>query len=358
MQYIKKFSKFKMINELFVHNDDDNYEDKKFILYKKDLWVFDYEYWEENELWVEINDVIGEDILEQDLDDSIRTILEEYSYILAGEIIENKIVLDGTMNFRHSSISDDLKKLKKELNLPIKINHYTDTYAGDVDDFELDTEEFKNAYFYHGTSLKYLEQIYKEGLKPMINNTNFDKIKHKDKIFITSNLEKALFHAQTTAMKTDSFPIILKLKIPDHSKLVLDYDLALGFYGTNAKINKELGYDNVYRNSGGGAFQYDKPILDNDKDIDISKKLGIYGYVGRIPSSFIEDVFIDLNVLRKYPELLDEDYYSDMSLKDYDSEIWQEFDNVKLWSELSIKDTLNTINNILYDFNSEIEEEY
>lgn len=359
MKYIREYNNFKMINELHVHYDDNDYSDKRFILYKKDLWVFDDDTWED--IWVEVDKAIGGNILEEDVYNSMQTLLEDYPYILSGKIVDSKIVLDGTINFRQSSISDDLRKLKKELDMPIRVDYTKDPYIMDTGNYEIDESELQRSIFYHGTSLKYLELISRTGIRPKVSNANFGDIKHDDKVFVTTNLEKAFFHANTSAMKTDSFPIILKLRIPDISKLVLDYDIAIQFYKTDSEINKKLGYTSVYKRSGSSFGSYSTKLPESDKSMDISKKLGVYGYTGRIPSTYIDDVIIDIDTLKAYPEILEDEGLSDITLGDNDSQIWSEFNDIDLWSEMSIKDTLRIADEILDDyleqFNIEDEEE-
>tara|TARA_B110001454_G_C12628062_1_gene395711 strand:+ start:68 stop:694 length:627 start_codon:yes stop_codon:yes gene_type:complete len=198
--------------------------------------------------------------------------------------------------------------------------------------------------------LKYLESIKRQGIIPT-DTTNFEDIEHNDKIFITLNLEKALFHANKASSENESFPIILKHKIPDPSKLVLDYDIAIEFLGQNHPETRKLGYDEIEQSEY--INQDDKT---EGEKIDLNMKLGIFGYVGRIPSSFIEDVFIDLNTLNQNWGIFDEEFgYSEEF--NSESEIWNEFEDVDMWSELSLSDATRRISDIEDEFRAEFEEE-
>jgi hypothetical protein len=127
--YIKKFNQYMAINELYVHKNDEDLNDKFFILFKKDLWIFSEEEWEENELYDIINKAFGEEIVNSDLYSSLQNIRETNFHILTGQISDYVIYLDlSNSDYRHSEHSDDLYKLKKELNMPVKIKFYTGKY--------------------------------------------------------------------------------------------------------------------------------------------------------------------------------------------------------------------------------------
>lgn len=333
MDYIKRFDSF-LINELFIHNEDNELEGKYFILYKKNLWVFSEEEWEDNELWEEISNKLGEPeyFLGYNVHDAMLMLQSEHAYILSGEIRNGYIQIGGRGYYRHSSSSEDLAKLKKELKLPINVNYQ---YYDEIRNYELrELEKLKTAYYYHGTSMKYLDQINRTGIRPMGGNTNFNQIKHNDKIFFTSNIEKAHYHAYIAALKTNSFPIILKFKIPDPSKVVIDFDVAIDFYGTDDNDNMNLGYSNIITDRYEQGIK-GKLISDSEK-VNIMNKLGIFGYKGRIPSSRIDKVIIDINALNKHSDVLS---MGDILYEDDD--LWKTLSNVSDWQQWSIDSVLS-----------------
>ena len=350
MKHIKNYKSYLTINELFVHKNDDELDGKYFILYKENLWIFSEDEWEEKELWNKINKNTGEDLFDEDLYDSIIKLSEDHAYILTGQIIDSYIVINGSNSYRHSSSSIDLKKLKKEIDLPIKVEYRSGPYLDNEEDFELDIiSDYKDAYYYHGTTTEYLREISKTGIRPMDKNSNYDKINHMDKIFFTSNMERALYHANTAAINTKSFPIILKFKVPDIDKVVIDYDLSMDFYGEDTDINNELGYSNIKKNSGSSYIKKNSILKDSEK-VNILNKLGIYGYKGRIAPSFIIDVFADIAVMQDYPFMLDSEIASIFGEElTYESEVWNNFTSVQYWAEMSMKELLNRIDEIVDD---------
>lgn len=270
MRHIKLFEQF--INELFTHKEGNNLNNKHFVLHKKDLWIFD-----ETEYQNIYNDISDE--CDYDMYNSLIYLSSNPSYVVGH--IKNNVAYIESDYYRHSDHSPDLFKLQKELNIPIKSLYYDENDEKQLVDIKPNKEELKNRIFYHGTCKKFLDSILKNGLTPN-NFSNYSKINFNDKVFITLNIEKAEYHAKLSADKNDSEPIIISLKIPDVSKLIIDFDLAVDIYGDDSDISKKYGYNeiNKYANKNKGIGY----------EGDITNKVGIYAYVGRIPSSFIVGV--------------------------------------------------------------------
>lgn len=204
--------------------------------------------------------------------------------------------------------SNYLKKITKQLNIAKIISSESSLEDGD----ELySTHHYHEMIgdlpdsLYHGTSLKNAYNILRDGLTPQPNKSNFPNlIRHYDRVFLTSDFQKAAFHAwkatdneipksyMSQKRPKDNFGIIFKFKIPDKSKIVPDFD------------------------AENQAKQY------NLKPLSHSKELGWIGYEGRIPSSFIEEIyFLDNQGNKKLlskQELLEIDEYGMMPL-DYES---------------------------------------
>lgn len=341
MKHIKRFNEF-ILNELYVHKNSDELNDKKFLLYKENLWIFDEDEW--IDLYEDINKALGKDILTDDYDDSMTTIREEYFYILIGYISNDVIYLEGSGDFRESEHSPDLFKLKKELNLPIRINYddHGSIYQNTLN-VNVFKEKLENRKFYHGTSLNFLRSILKTGLKPNEDVTNYEFVNHRDKIFFTLNKEKALFHAINAARYNKSFPIIIEFKVPDVSKLVIDYDLAVQIYGSKSDIVKNLDYD-----------RFTKIKSDNKGYLkDITNKIGVFGYKGRIPVSHITDIHIDLHVYNDYQDIFNPEYGE----YDEQTEAWNEMSNVDMWSEVSKNEIFKRLEDIESYFEDEFRED-
>jgi hypothetical protein len=354
MKHLLNFNKFSL-NELKYHraeeSDTEDYEDKKFLSYRGHVFIFDEEEWEDGGLWEEASRILNFEVSEYW--DNAKEELEEHPYILIGTIEDNHIYLDGTKNYRHSPISDDLRKLSKELDMPVKVRAYRNESL-DEDDFEDELiDEVKDATFYHGTCLKYVDSISKRGLMPT-RTTNFDNIKHYDKIFVTTNLDKAKFHCNKASIENNSFPIILEFKIPDPSKLIFDYDVAVDILGTDNEETQRLGYSKIARK----FRDFPSKVLDGDEKMDFSKKLGIYGYKGRIPASQIT-LLLDDELLEQYWYIFDPEYGHHDSIG-YEHPMFSDMDEIGRWVNYSFKELetfTDELNETMAEENSEWDED-
>jgi hypothetical protein len=349
MKHLLNFDKFSL-NELKVNSMDTDWEGKNFISYRGDVWIFDDDEWED-EYW----DVVSQKMdfeLSEFWDDNRET-LEEIPYILTGEIRDDKILIDGTKNFRHSPMSDDLRKLSKELNMPVEIRAYKDENL-DEEFFEEElVDSIKDATFYHGTCIKFLPKIARTGIMP-VEHTNFKDIEHDDKVFVTTNLEKAKFHAVHSSINNNSYPVILEFKIPDPSKLVIDFDLAVDLLGVEHETSRELGYSNIALGYGKQYQQY--RMLDADEKMDMAKKLGTFGYTGRIPASQIS-LLIDDEALEQYWYLFDEDYgYMEEEIGHYHP-MFSDIEELSGWKEYSWKEYKDFTNDLIETLASEYRED-
>lgn len=357
--YIRDFNKFKKVNELYIHKKSDELDRKNIILYKKDLWVFDENEWEDgvaDEIYKKLNIEPSDDLF-----DFLNEVSEVRPDVLVAEIINGYIVINSRYNYRQSKNSTDIKKLKKALNMEIKINFSSGPYLEKEEEYDIDFEEMEDSYFYHGTSINFLESISKKGIMPNPKRTNYPNIKHKDKIFLTSNIEKAYYHSVTSSINNNSLPVIIKFKIPDISKLVPDYDLSIEFFGVNNEINKKLGYSEIKNQIGMGSFDYTNTKVDSSRKSSFIKKMGIYGYIGRIPSSKIESILVDSYLINNYIPYIngDENGIGGDEIS-YDSELWNEINDINMWSEWSMKyavDRIEDIESDYYDYMDEDEDE-
>lgn len=222
--------------------------------------------------------------------------------------------------------------------MPVKLRFYSGKYLEKEEELRLnvDKKDLATRRFYHGTSLNFLPQILQKGLMPT-RHTNYAGVNHNNKIFFTLNLETAQFHSMNAALQNKSFPIIVELKIPDASKLIVDYDLARDVYGDKSKIMKHLDYHKFHKGAENDGIGYKK---------DITNKIGIYGYIGRIPVTYVQDIWIDLYTYSNYQDIFNPE------LGEYDSEsdVWSEFSDVSDWSEVSKNDVMKRIYEIQEDY--------
>jgi hypothetical protein len=138
---------------------------------------------------------------------------------------------------------------------------------------------------YHGTSTKYISNIFKIGLRPNVSPSNYDDINHEGLIFFSTRFGEAFHHALTTSTKTKSKPIVIELTIPDKNLIIPDYDIDTQSGMTN--------YDNISQNLRDRQRKYTK--FGSDNSFAMSKEHGVYGYNGSIHPNFIKNVYYSDN---------------------------------------------------------------
>lgn len=318
------------------------YNESSIISYKGDYWIINEENFGDN--IEDINNKLGAD--ENDLNDLFQFIREERPYILTAYINDETIWVDGYSDFRHSGKSSDLKKIKKELNLPVNLIY--SMIEDEEEQFEIDTENIR---YFHGTSINYLDSILKFGIKPT-NKNNFSNynIVHNDKIFLTNNIEKAYYHAKKSAINNASYPIIIEVKVPDESKISLDYDLAIDVFGVDSNEVKELGFDDVFYKSNSIRSLATGTSYKEEGFGELVNKIGIVSYKGRIPVSHIEHIWFD-----------DENYglFYDDSINgeetDEEHYIWSNMNRLDLWSVLTPTDLKTRMDRIESEYDDDDE---
>ena len=169
------------------------------------------------------------------------------------------------------------------------------------DEHDLEDEYYRrdiktrSVIYYHGTIVKHLPNIMKYGLRPNDNinwpNVGQTKIdlKWNDRIFLTTHLDAAIFHATRNAIIQKSEPIIIGVEIPDKSKIIPDFDMVSDFNDMDAAIQHD--YHHFIMDGGGYDDLPDKFAKRND----ITHSTGFIAYKGRIPSSFIKTMIYTTN---------------------------------------------------------------
>jgi hypothetical protein len=297
------------LNELFKRG-----EGEFAIGYKQHLWLLDNEDFEEQtEVYQDMYDTLNterEDGFPEysDIYGLNADIMDDkYPDIVMGRISNGMLYIIGDNNFRHSTASKTLLKMMDELDIDKVVVH--GVYFDEDSDYEFEYEQTKEEFlkplsekfFYHGTDMNALKKILKTGIRPQEGKSNYNKIQHSGKVFVTLNPERADFHANTAARNNDSFPVVIKLKIPDVDKLVLDYDVAIDVYGYEHELTMRLGYDDIMYYAAKGDLRFN-PSLTNfvpkdklaqvrDKS-SLNTKLGVFGYLGRIPASYFESLYL------------------------------------------------------------------
>lgn len=250
--------------------------------------------------------------------------------ILQGYIHDNSLVLQSS-DFQHRSGSRLLQNIVKSLGLRnVEYNNEYNSYDN------ISSEQLKGSIpknLYHGTTSEYAYRILRFGLQPGEATTNYpglgphNDISHDEVVFLTEDIEKAAYHATNAVNQQGGFPVVFEFNIPDPSKLVSDYDVE--------SMYDEEYEGNIYNNT------YKAPVTEFSSKIkeppfDFSKKIGVFGYKGRIPSNFITDILIQS----------EEGYFYG-----YNSDKWVNVTQEQLQSALDFQDPM------MYNYEPEGEDE-
>lgn len=332
-----------------------NYEGKRVII-APDGYVFIFD--DDN---IEEIDEILLDRYNNDVEGIHEETEDGYHSFIMGVIQRNMLgIAEMTESDLTSVLSTSIKKVVKELNL--EGITYESSYSGydvehDISRDDILDATFKNADMFHGTNSRYIMNILSKGIMPP-KHTNFDKIFHKDKIFFTSKYQYSLFHAFNSARRNKTVPIVIKFKIPDESKVVLDYDIAIKLYGYNHPLTKKLGYEMLYKDASGGKTTYSKKDVSNiekwkklaDK-ASLNTRAGVFGYTGRIPASYILGLYIDPDSIQRIAEY---EYYGETY---YDQDEEPDANDMVFMSVTKFKKLLQSAINDLVE-NDEEDEDY
>ena len=270
-----------LLTELFVNGTGNS-----IIVYKENIWLFDTLSNEDVQNIVSKLPVDSEEFVDAEYDD-----IEAFAYdlqevensqnILVGRIDNDTLVLlRSAMDFHHSPESSHIiKKVVNQLGLENVVT--SDEQSNEKITHKSDVKGELPKYAYHGTSIEGLQGILKRGLRPNPEKTNFENIEHEDHVFLTTSVDKAIFHAVTANENMKNLdssytqPIIIKFEVPDLNQMVPDFDI------------DKTGDGETYQN-------IDSKNVTKSDDIKperFSKDTGIYGYRGNIPSSFIKEVW-------------------------------------------------------------------
>ena len=303
MRYSQLLNELKIIGN---NLDDDGYDGNDIVFNNFDGNIF---IGDRDELTELINDTYDMDIY--DIDDLVSDgplDHEDGRYFMIGEISDGMLLMndydiEGEIS---SQLNTQVQKIVKQLDLHgIEYNSTSTSDGGEAEEeiqhtvsrMDVIDANVNTTTFYHGTDYSKLKSILGKGLIGQ-KASNFTKIAHESKTFFTTKLSKAAQHAIISSENANSVPVILKISLPDKSKLVLDYDVAMSHYGIDHPLTMALGYDEIYHNASGmmNLVKKDKSTVDEweklaDKS-SLNTKIGIFGYAGRIPPH-INGFFVD-----------------------------------------------------------------
>lgn len=352
-----------LINELHIINvsdeDDNEYDGKSVLFNTMDGNVFIFTYDSQDDVIERLVELYDMD--ESDADDAIYG---NHPKFIAATIHDNILNINATEEDSPNSVLNrqvakifnqlDLYGIKYEDKIFDDDGQYTDieqTYSRD----EVLNASVKTTKFYHGTSSTFLKGIASKGLMGT-DVTNYSKIKHENKVFVTTKLSKAAYHAINACQQHGGIPVILLINLSDPNKLVLDYDVALIHYGLDHPLVKKLGYDAIFHDSGAMfANKMDDSDIEEWKKLadksSINTKSGIFGYQGRIPASDIKGFYIDE---QSYAMMSEFGYGTDELGKSYPAMVKDSLDDVYK----SYSDFMSDVSDIIEEYNEELDNNY
>lgn len=245
---------------------------------------------------------------------------ERHPHVIFGYIDDDMLRITRTSLDAQSPItSPAIKKLVHELRLDGAVGEDEE----DEEEIFFPKREMKGDlpdYLYHGTSSEYLDSIMSKGLIGEESRSNWAEsgIAHNNLVFGTDHINReTIFHATRTARRTGGIAVILKLKVPDKNNLVPDFDIAAEL-GLSDDDVWNTGYEDLENfHSRGSETHYPKKLW---------KRMGIFGYRGRIPPSHIVKIYSDFEedislnpsfegTYKEFREIMNE-YYGDWDDED------------------------------------------
>lgn len=296
-----------LLNEMFIRGIASPKNGDNILAYKQHIWS-----WNDsasfNSIVGEINNIFSSTLSKPDDIDSWE---ETHPDVLIGKIDGNELSLPDR-KYQPDVSSPLLKKTLKFLKLKgikkfvfIHRSKYSSAPIVEPEAFSIEVSNYKKGItdkFYHGTSYTSLLKMVSKGLVAMPNKSNFGELAHKDKVFVTTDLIKAKFHAKTAANQFRyGAEVIIKLEIPDKNNLITDYDVAIDLLGNNDPISRSHDYSDLASTMG----KFSKGIEDLKKRYgskigDLSSHLGMYGYKGRIPYSYFKSILLDEVSIKRF----------------------------------------------------------
>lgn len=273
---------FEILNEMVVrHQEPDGHH---VVAHRDSIWVLS-----------------DRDTDESVLDDiQARTGMEGNGYYDFVQLERPDVVLGtihGDMFYRegsdtlqaHPASSILLKKIVKHF----KLDGVTFHEMG-IEDSE-ETEVYRYAMegkipeiMFHGTNSAHLRALRSAGIAPNENENWAGVGKFYDRVFLTSSLNYAMFHANRGAGLNGSVPLVIATRLPDRNLIDLDFDVAGTFYGKGHDRTRKSGYDRAMNSSKayGHDWNSTKKIIQHSPKTDFGRESGVISYKGRIPVSF------------------------------------------------------------------------
>jgi hypothetical protein len=146
---------------------------------------------------------------------------------------------------------------------------------------------------YHGTSSLYAPSIMRRGLAPGESPTNYPRVvDHPNTLFLSADIAEAAMHADHTTARLEDrrdwerkprkyggYGVVFGVAIPDPAKLLPDYDV-------------DVSSSQSQWERPSGLWGEPIPSPSPNQSTRLSRDFGMIGYEGRIPASFIREVWV------------------------------------------------------------------
>jgi hypothetical protein len=329
-----------LIEMIVRHREDDP---QYVVAHRDSIWLVSDD--SPAEVWSEIETKTG--VSARDTQ-SLYDARDERPDVLISYFDYSRLNLDGVVSNLNPVTSKLLKKVAQALNLDgYTVSRIEGEYLNDEWDDEVSRHEMLGDIpekVYHGTCSKHIFDILRFGLRP-VGHSNWMNIgaHFPDRIFLTADINKAAFHANHSAKKTKSRPIIVEATIPDRRRIDLDYDIANTFYGSDhEQVHHSYRETSSRRRSVDDTHQH---VQRHSPKTDFSRETGVFSYKGRIPARFINALL--LNGTNDDGVLDPRDTFRETNPKDF-LENFDLFDEWGIYDEIAFNE---------YRYNDEDEEE-
>lgn len=179
-----------------------------------------------------------------------------------------------------------IKKVVAQTQFSVS-KEYDDDELGEIDNNYYEFHGEIPSIAFHGTSAQNSYRILKYGLRSN-QKGNWQDLHFPDRVFLSSDVLYTFYHANRTAEKNNSVPVIFVFSIPDKSKIDQDYDVGVEFYGKDHPDLPEIYRSPADRNKWSNSDEVQK----HSPKTNFTRETGVFSYKGRIPASFIKSVIV------------------------------------------------------------------
>lgn len=291
------------LTEMIVRHRSDN--GSLVIAHRDSLWILDRDE-DETEALEDIQARTG---LKAETVDDLHDGADERPDVLVADIWNGELHIGSSRFGQNPTTSLLIKRVVQQLGLK-GVGTRVVTDDGDDEELSFDRHELLGKIpevVFHGTCSRHMRDILRTGLVPESGNRNWDKFKFA-RVFMTANFAEACFHANRTAKSHKGHPIVIATRIPDRSKIGLDFDVAAQFVTDLGAIDRH-GYTTAMRHVD--RTKADE-IAKFSPKTDYTREAGTFSYDGRVAASF----FMAFTIAQEAGMALNPDRMKNITLTD------------------------------------------